>query len=113
MIVYISAPYTKGDVCENVRRACLAGDELLKKGHIPFIPHLAHLWHLISPHPWETWIQIDIALLERCDAILRLDSDSKGADLEVKRAKELGIPIYYNIGDVPSKWVDWTAWVVP
>ncbi|GAG05287.1 unnamed protein product, partial [marine sediment metagenome] len=32
--------------------------------------------------------------LEVCDCVLRLPGESAGADLEVERAKELGIPVY-------------------
>ena len=102
MIIYVSAPYSKGDVCENVRRACLAGDELLKKGHTPFIPHLNHLWHLISPKPYEEWLRIDLALLSMCDALLRLPGESKGADIEVAEAKKLCMFIYYSTEEVPD-----------
>ena len=102
MLIYVSGPYSKGDVCENVRRACFAGDEILIMGHTPLIPHLSHLWHLVSPKPWETWLEIDLALLERCDAILRLDGESKGADREVAIAGYFGIPVYYSMKDIPD-----------
>ncbi|MDP2364017.1 MAG: hypothetical protein Q8M94_09640, partial [Ignavibacteria bacterium] len=42
MLIYISAPYSLGDVVSNVRFACEVGDKILAKGHIPFIPHLSH-----------------------------------------------------------------------
>jgi len=102
-IIYISGPYSKGDVTENVRRACFAGNKILGKGHTPFIPHLTHLWHLLSPKPWETWLQIDLALLSVCDAVLRLDGESRGADIEVKYAKRLNIPIYTSLEDIPNE----------
>lgn len=99
-IIYISAPYSKGDVVENVRNACLAGNEILRKGHIPFVPHLTHLWHLITPKDYETWLMIDFALIPRMDAMLRLEGDSYGADREVNLAKSLGIPIYYSLEEI-------------
>ena len=40
-------------------------------------------------------------LIERCDAILRLEGASKGADNDVKLAKERGIPVYYDIAEIP------------
>lgn len=101
MVIYVSGPYSKGDVSENIRRACLAGDELLNKGHTPLVPHLTHLWHLMSPKSWDTWMRIDLDLLNVCDAVLRLDGESKGADLEVAEAKRLCLFIYYDIKEVP------------
>lgn len=92
--VYIAGPYTKGDVAMNVRAAIWAGDLLAGAGYAPFIPHLTHFWHLVCPRVWEFWLEQDLAWLEVCDCVLRLPGESAGADLEVKRAEELGIPVY-------------------
>ncbi len=102
MIIYVSSPFAKGDVSENIRRACFAGDEILKKGHTPFVPHLTHLWHLISPKSWEEWMQIGQDLLGMCDALLRLPGESIGADLEVKEAKKLCMIIYHSLKEIPD-----------
>jgi len=101
-IIYISGPYTKGDVSLNIRNACLAGNELLKKGHIPFIPRLTHLWHIITPKPYQEWLDIDLALIPRMDAVLRLPGESPGADREVTEAECLGIPVYFSLEEVPA-----------
>ena len=100
MRIFISAPYTKGDVAINVYRVIQVANELLKMGHTPYIPHLTHFWHIISPHPWQTWLRIDLEFLTCCEAVLRLDGDSIGADMEVEKALELGIPVYYNIEEI-------------
>ena len=55
MKVYIAAPYTKGDVGANVKRVIDCADELCKLGYIPFVPHLTHFWHIISPKPVDFW----------------------------------------------------------
>jgi hypothetical protein len=41
-------------------------------------------------------------LIERCDAVLRLTGDSKGADNDVRLAKERGIPVYYQVHEIPT-----------
>lgn len=99
--VYIAGPYTKGDVAINVNRVIQAADKLLALGFIPYVPHLTHFWHLISPHPYETWLDIDNAFLVLCDCVLRLPGESSGADKEVELAKAKGIPVYYNIEEIP------------
>jgi hypothetical protein len=38
-------------------------------------------------------------MLARCDALLRLPGESPGADREVKRARELWIPVYGLLED--------------
>lgn len=40
-------------------------------------------------------------LLEKCDAVLRLEGASTGADQDVRLAKERGIPVYYHLEEVP------------
>ena len=100
LVIYISAPYSLGDTAENIRNACLAANEILRKGHIPFIPQLSHLWHLITPKSKQEWLEIDLALIPRMDGLLRLPGISQGADNEVKLAKELGIKVYYSLNEI-------------
>ena len=100
MIVYISSPYTKGDVGTNVHRVIEIADKIVAIGHTPFVPHLTHLWHLVSPKPAEFWYEYDMAFLSFCDALLRVDGDSVGADNEVKQAKMWCIPIYYSLEEL-------------
>lgn len=38
---------------------------------------------------------------EKCDAVFRIAGASKGADQDVKLAKERGLPIYYQLEEVP------------
>jgi hypothetical protein len=92
MIVYVAGPYSGGDIAVNTRNAILAGEEVVKKGHIPFIPHLTHLWHMVCPHEENFWYDYDLVWLAKCDAILRLPGFSKGADREMAMAKQWGIP---------------------
>lgn len=99
-IIYVSAPYTN-DPEKNVRRALEAADILCELGYIPFIPHLYHYWHSLSPKSYEQWMELGGAFLERCDVILRLDGESVGADEEVEYALALGKPVYYGINNVP------------
>jgi hypothetical protein len=40
-------------------------------------------------------------LIERCDAVLRLPGVSKGADEDVRRACERGLPVYTRLEDIP------------
>lgn len=98
MLVYVAGPYTKGDVARNVATAIEAAETLLNLGHTPFVPHLTHFWHLLYPHPYETWLAYDNVWLMQCDAVLRLPGESAGADAEVCLAVKLGIPVFHSIG---------------
>jgi hypothetical protein len=97
MKVFISGPYTHPDPAVNVRNAVLAAEEVVKKGHTPYIPHLSHLWHLISPHPIDFWYQYDLEWLKCCDVIWRLQGYSEGADAEVNFARTHKIKVIYDI----------------
>ena len=41
-------------------------------------------------------------LLRRCDAILRVGGESRGADALVELARVLGLTIYRRLADVPG-----------
>ena len=98
--IYIASPYTIGDVAVNVRRVLLVANELMDKGHAPYVPHLSHFQHLVAPRPYQDWLDLDFEWLKVCDCVLRLEGESKGADQEVELAKSLGIKIVYNIEDI-------------
>lgn len=93
-LVYVAGPYTQGNLDENIRRACTAGDFLWAYGCAPFVPHLFHLWELISPKPYDEWLELDFDMLERCDAMIRIVGDSPGADKEEEYCEVLGIPVF-------------------
>jgi len=98
--VYIAGPYTHGDVMLNIKCAVEIGNKLFEYGFIPFIPHLTGFWHLIFPHPYEKWMMYDEEWLKSCDALLRIDGESAGADKEVRLAEELNIPVFYDTAEL-------------
>lgn len=98
--VFIASPYTVGDVGVNVKTSMDVADELMNNGLNPFIPLLYHFQHIVNPRPYEDWIKIDLEWLSKCDCVLRLSGYSSGADGEVRRAEELGIPVYYSIDNL-------------
>ena len=98
--IYVAGPYTKGDVAVNVRVAIEAADQLADAGHYPFVPHLTHFWHLVSPRPYEFWCDLDNQFLPFCHAVLRIPGESAGADKEVALAESLGIPVFRTAIDV-------------
>ena len=104
VLIYISSPYTIGDQILNVRRQVELADKILEMGHIPFVPCLAHFWHYLSPKSYEEWLRIDSAIIPRCDALLRVGGESKGADIEVETAKKLRIPVYYSLAELENAY---------
>ena len=98
--VFISSPYTLGDVGENVRVQMDVFDSLYKKGFMPFAPLLFHYQHIVHPLEYDQWLEIDFAWLSKCDFVLRLPGESEGADKECKHAEELGIPVVKSIDEL-------------
>jgi len=100
--VYIAGPYSNGDMAINVREAFKTANDLAELGFFPFVPHYTHFWHMLFPHPYEFWLSLDEAFLICCDAVYRLKGNSVGADKEIEIAKERNIPVFYNINDLKS-----------
>ena len=93
--VYIAGPYTHGDWGLNQRRAIQAAQEVLDRGHIPFIPHtMTATWSIVCGN---NWIDFDLYWVEVCDALIRLPGKSNGSDTEVEFAKDNDIDVYMSV----------------
>ena len=106
--IYIAGPYTAQDQNgheANTDRAIDAGIAVYKRGHSPYIPHLTHYVDLRAKGThvnltWEDYIRWDMPWLQICDALLYLGK-SKGADLELARARRLKKKIFFSIDEIP------------
>lgn len=85
-----------------------AGRHIMRRGHWPIIPHLTHYydeWHYglyderVAP---ETYMQWDFVILRRCDALLFV-KESPGADRELALARELGLPVWMSVDEIPKR----------
>ena len=117
--VYIASPYTLGDQALNTRFQCEVCDKLLSDGLVfPFPPLWNHFQNIIIPRPSQDWIDYDNELITRFDCVLRLNafylfedgstyfqSESTGADNEVRQFKEMGKPVFYDIESLYA-WVE-------
>ncbi|MGZ5135596.1 MAG: hypothetical protein ACXWV6_10315 [Chitinophagaceae bacterium] len=116
MLILIAGPYRSGTnddpklMKQNLDKLESMALPLFRKGHVPLIGEwvalpLIQLAGSTRPgdEAWEE-IQYPVAhrLLEKCDAVLRIEGVSRGADEDVRVAKEKGLKVYYNVGDVPG-----------
>ena len=116
MLILIAGPYRSGTnddaqlMQQNLARLESVALPLFRKGHVPLIGEwialpLIHLAGSQKPGDaaWEE-IQYPVAhrMLEKCDAVLRMEGASKGADEDVRKARERGLTIYYNLEDIPE-----------
>jgi len=106
--IYIAAPYsaeTEEERRKNTEVVIDAAFALFQKGHFPYIPHLTHWVDKRAKGTgvtmeWDDYMRWHRPWLEICDAFLYLNS-SKGADLELQMAKDLGKLIFYSIDEIP------------
>ncbi|WEX87745.1 DUF4406 domain-containing protein [Sinorhizobium garamanticum] len=116
MLILIAGPYRSGTgddpakMAENLRRLGQPSYALFKAGHVPMIGEWVALpvWHAAGGSRVgddlyeEIFHPVAGRLLALCDAVLRLPGESKGADNDVRIARERGIPVYHRLEDVPG-----------
>jgi hypothetical protein len=96
------------DVFHNLRRGIMAGVQLFFAGYAPFVPHWD--FHLLLSAPEklarevtpDDFYSYSLAWLEVSDVLLVLPGWEKsyGTKLEIAKAEELGIPIFYSINSL-------------
>ena len=100
-LVYVSGPITLGPLMKNIRRALDAAEELSNLGFVPIVPQFSCFWDLVhQEHDHRFWLGMDIAIVAKCDYLLRLDGESRGADEEVAFARSRSIPFFYTVGEL-------------
>ena len=116
MLILIAGPYRSGTnddpvlMKHNLDRLEAAALPLFRLGHIPMIGEWVALPLLKlagSTKPGdeayeEILYPVAHRLLLKCDAVLRLEGASKGADEDVRIAKERGLKVYYRLEDIPN-----------
>jgi hypothetical protein len=53
--------------------------------------------HLPGGTKVQQWYEMDLEIVRRVDAVVRLEGHSVGADLEVALARELGLPVFFSV----------------
>lgn len=116
MMILIAGPYRSGTgddpqkMATNLARLESAAFPIFQKGHVPMIGEWAALPILHGAggglpgsanydavmHPTAH------RLLAHCDGVLRLPGASTGADQDVRIARERGIPVWFDLDEVPS-----------
>lgn len=115
MMILIAGPYRGGTdddpvlIKKNLDKLEAMALPIFRKGHMPMIGEWAALPLLKlagSKKPGDdVWneIQYPVAhrLLEKCDAVLRIPGESRGADQDVEIAKQKGLKVFYNLDEIP------------
>ena len=115
MIILIAGPYRSGTgddaslMQANLARLEAAALEVHRLGHLPMVGEWVALpimrlagMKAVGDAVWEaTQYPVAHVLLEKCDAVYRIDGASKGADQDVEVAKRRGLPVFYRLEDIP------------
>ncbi len=114
LTILIAGPYRSGTnddpilMTQNLQRMEEAALPLFRAGHIPIIgewfalPLLKQAGCKYAGDEIYEEISYPIArrLITRCDAILRIEGASKGADGDVKFAEDMGMAVYYSLDEI-------------
>jgi hypothetical protein len=111
MWIWICGPYATGGASRSQRAANLralneAALHLFRRGHIPMIGANMALPMIeaagLDDASHEIRLPLSLALLDRCDACLRIGGESRGSDIEVEAFKASGRPVYSSLSDIPD-----------
>lgn len=114
-MILVAGPYRSGTnndarrMAENLGRLEMAALTLYKKGHLPVIGEWVALplmkragMKTVGDGIYEEFAYAaSHRLLRASDAVLRIQGVSNGADADVTLAKQLGIPVYFSLDEVP------------
>lgn len=117
MLILIAGPYRSGTgddperMAANLRRLEAAAWPIFRAGHVPMIGEWVALPVLrsagepspLAPFAEQVMYPTAERLLRHCDAVLRLPGASTGADQDVAIARERGLPVYFDVSQVPSR----------
>jgi len=112
--ILIAGPYRSGTnddpekIAANLAALEKAALAVWKKGHIPLVGEWVALPLMSQTGRWTIGDEIFESLaypvaerlLARCDAVLRLPGDSRGADQDVALARKRNLPVYRSIDEV-------------
>ena len=114
MLILIAGPYqsgTDGDpaaMAANLNHLEQAAWPIFEAGHVPVIGEWIALPLLNSVGASVTdeladGVLYPVAerLLPHCDAVLRLPGSSAGAHQDVEVARQLGVPVFFDVREIP------------
>ena len=109
MWIMVAGPYRSGSSdpavwAENLRKLNLSAAAIFEKGHVPIIGVNMALPVIETAGEMSyerIMMPLSLRLTERCDAVLRIEGVSKGADEEVERFRARGLRVFQSIDEVP------------
>jgi hypothetical protein len=97
-------------IAENLRAMEQYALPIFAKGHLAVVGEWL-AWPVIrqaggethsSPQFDEYQYPVAPRLLEKCDAVLRIPGESRGADIEMQKARDMGKIIFLDLDEIPE-----------
>ena len=112
--IMVAGPYRSGSSdpevwAENLRRLNRFAHAVFRKGHVPIVgvnlalPVIESAGQESYEHIMPT---LSLGLVERCDAVLRIEGASQGADDEVEAFRARGLSVFRSIDEIPNALPD-------
>lgn len=104
-VAYIAGPYRSKEgvwgIVNNIRAAETIALKYWRLGYAVICPH-KNTALFDNAAPDDIWLAGDIEILKRCDVVVAMTTweASSGARAEIELAKQLGIEIIYDNGDL-------------
>ncbi len=113
--ILIAGPYRSGThdeptrMAENLRTLEIFALEVYRRGHLPLIGEWVALplmsvagSQYVGDTIYDSYAYpVALRLITICDAVLRIEGLSSGADEDVRQATDRGISIYRSLEEVP------------
>jgi hypothetical protein len=117
LIILIAGPYRTGTnddptlIAKNLDRLESFALPIYQAGHIPMIGEWVALpimkqagsTSLGDPMAEQYLYPVASRLIDRCDAVFRIEGPSKGADEDVRLAHQRGLPVYRRVEEIPVR----------
>ena len=107
-VIYVAGPYraaTRELIANNIAAARTVAVQTAHLGWFPICPH-TNTAHFDDDLPNQDQFFLDgtMALMERCDAVVLVEGwrCSQGTLGEIHRARELSMPIFATLADLPT-----------
>lgn len=101
---YVAGPFSGKDRAEelrNIEAAEAIGRQLAAHGHLVHVPHAATDF-LHAEMDYEYFMKLDFSIIESWATALFIVDASPGTSREIAFAAKLGLPVYWDLADVPS-----------
>jgi len=103
--VYITSPTTTTDSTQDYNEVIKVANKLYTTGVcVPILPNPQPQWAGAYEHTTEFWMEYNLQILSRCNAVFNPNKRSATAKLEVVEAERLELQVFTSVSSLKD-WV--------